>query len=156
MSQALEKLRKSQQALSYYERAVELAPQSKLARFKKARLLVQMKEYEMALQELETLKNMVPDEPNVHFLLGRIHKRLGDKSSALRHYTMAMNLDPKVNPTHDSDGEEYADIPIWEPQAAGLVKEAMEELDEDDNDEDYMDIDDEGGDEEEDVENDEY
>lgn len=50
-----------------------------------------------ALAELKELVNMVPDESNVHFMLGRVYKILHDKSNAVKCFTIAMNLDPKVS-----------------------------------------------------------
>jgi anaphase-promoting complex subunit 3 len=51
-----------------------------------------------ALKELKILKDLAPDEANVHFLLGKLHKLLRDKKMAIKHYTIALNLDPKVRP----------------------------------------------------------
>jgi tetratricopeptide (TPR) repeat protein len=63
-----------------------------------------------ALKELITLKDLAPDEAMVHFLLGRLYKSTREKGLAVRHFTIALNLDPKVcfcsitvlfKPTHD-------------------------------------------------------
>lgn len=91
-----EKLRKKPNALDCYSRALELAPQSALARFKKARVLMHMRQFELALQELLALRDLAPDEANVWFLLGKCWKGLGDKGGALRAFTNALNLDVKV------------------------------------------------------------
>lgn len=53
-----------------------------------------------ALAELLVLKDMAPDEANVHFNLGRLYGIMGEKANAIRHYTIALNLDPKVR-AHD-------------------------------------------------------
>ena len=53
-----------------------------------------------ALIELEELKNMAPDEATVHFMLGKLYKMMREKAAAIRHLTIALNLDPKV--THSS------------------------------------------------------
>ena len=92
----LEKLRRPQPALEAYERSVRLAPRSSLARYRKARVLVAMARPDLALVELRELKDLAPDESNVHFLLGRVYKALRDKGNAIRHFTTALNLDPKV------------------------------------------------------------
>lgn len=42
------------------------------------------------------LKDLAPDEANVHFLLGRLYKGLHDKTNAIKHLTIALNLDAKV------------------------------------------------------------
>jgi anaphase-promoting complex subunit 3 len=49
-----------------------------------------------ALAQLEVLKSLAPDEAMVHFLLGRLYKSLREKGLAVRHFTVALNLDPKV------------------------------------------------------------
>lgn len=92
----LERLRNKKGALANFTRALELAPESALARFKKARVLMHMKYYNDALAELEVLRNQAPDEANVWFLLGKCFKGLGERGEALRAFTTALNLDVKV------------------------------------------------------------
>lgn len=53
-------------------------------------------EFQVALAELMVLKDIAPDEAMVHFLLGRLYKILREKGLAVRHFTIALNLDPKV------------------------------------------------------------
>lgn len=93
----LEKMDNSKNALLYYERACSLAPHSVLARFRKARVLMKLRDYKFALAELKVLKDMAPDEANVHYLLGKLYKVLHDKGNAIKHFTAALNLDPKVS-----------------------------------------------------------
>lgn len=92
----LERLRNKKGALANFSKALEIAPQSALARFKKARVLMHMKEYDMALGELEILRSQAPDEANVWFLLGKCFKGLGERGEALRCFTTSLNLDVKV------------------------------------------------------------
>ena len=92
----LEKMKNPKAALVQYSKACELSERSALCRFKRARVLMTLNEYERALADLKVLKDIAPDEANVHFLLGRVHKVLKQKGSAIRHFTMALNLDPKV------------------------------------------------------------
>ena len=92
----LEKLKNPKAALVQYAKSVELAPKSALARFKKARVLMGMGELGAALGDLKVLKEIAPDEANVHFLLGRCYRGLGDRGLAIRCFTEALNLDPKV------------------------------------------------------------
>lgn len=92
----LERMRKPQAALLQYNEACRLDPRSALARFKKARVLMNLRKTRMALEELEILKDLAPDEANVHFMLGKLYKMMRDKTSAIRHFTIALNLDPKV------------------------------------------------------------
>ncbi|KAK5113014.1 hypothetical protein LTR85_011036 [Meristemomyces frigidus] len=109
----LERLHNRRGALANYTKALELSPTSALARFKKARVLMHLRNFDLALNELEVLKDQAPDEANVWFLLGKCYKGLGAKSEALRAFTSAMNLDTK---------------------AAQYIKEAIESLDDDDED----------------------
>ncbi len=94
---ALEKMKNPKTALLQYTRACELAPKSALSRFKKARVLMTLQEPNLALVELKILKDIAPDEANVHFLLGRLYKMLHQKGNAIKHFTTALNLDPKVS-----------------------------------------------------------
>ena len=92
----LEKMKNNRGALVQYSKACDLAEKSALCRFKKARVLMALGEPEKSLAELRVLKDIAPDEANVHFLLGRVYKALRQKGSAVKHFTMALNLDPKV------------------------------------------------------------
>jgi anaphase-promoting complex subunit 3 len=92
----LEKQKQPKMALTYFTKATDLAPRSALTRFKKARALMALGEMQLALNELMILKDIAPDEAMVHFLLGRLYKSLRDKGQAVRHFTIALNLDPKV------------------------------------------------------------
>lgn len=93
----LEKQRQIVQALQYFTKATELAPHAAQTRYKKARALLALNQLDAAQKELEILKTLAPDEATVHFLLGKLYKTLNDKSSAVRHFTIALNLDPKVS-----------------------------------------------------------
>jgi anaphase-promoting complex subunit 3 len=93
----LEKLKQPERALEMYTRACKLAPKSALSRFKKARCLMTLQQPEHALNELEILKELVPEEANVWFLMGRLYKMTRRKPEAVRAFTVALNLDPKVS-----------------------------------------------------------
>ena len=92
----LEKMKNPKAALVQYSRACDLDPKAPLCRFRKARVLMSLHHYDQALAELEVLKDIAPDEANVHFLLGRVYKVLRQPSVAVRYFTNAINLDPKV------------------------------------------------------------
>ena len=92
----LEKQKQPRNALSYFTQATELAPRSALTRFKKARALMSLGDTDSALKELMILKDLAPDEAMVHFLLGRLYKTTKERGLAVRHFTIALNLDPKV------------------------------------------------------------
>ena len=92
----LEKQKHFKAALVKYTEACQLAEGGTLWRFKKAKVLVALGQPEKALTELMVLKDIAPDEANVHFSLGNVYKKLGERTDAIRHFTMALNLDPKV------------------------------------------------------------
>ena len=92
----LERQGQQRAALIQYNRACTLSPQSVLARIRKARSLMKLGELMLALTELRVLKDIAPDEANVHYLLGKVYKMMHDKGNAIKHFTTALNLDPKV------------------------------------------------------------
>ncbi|KAI1213045.1 putative 20S cyclosome subunit [Annulohypoxylon truncatum] len=113
----LEKQRQIVKALQFFTKATELAPHAAQTRYKKARALLALNQLDEAQRELEILKTMAPDEATVHFLLGKLYKSLNDKGSAVRHFTIALNLDPK---------------------ASHQIKEAIESLEDDESFDDSM------------------
>lgn len=114
----------------HYTRACDLDPKSPLARFEKAHALMKLRMPHEALAELEILKDMAPDEAKVHFMLGRLYKMIRQKALAIKHFTIALNLDPKVCCTVLS---RMLAIFLTLGQAAPYIKDAMESLDEDDD-----------------------
>ena len=98
----LEKLKNPMGALQFYTRACALSPGSALSRFKKARCLMSLDRPREALVELDILKDIAPGEANVWFLMGRLHKMLHNKPEAVKAFTAAYNLDPKVSLSSDS------------------------------------------------------
>ncbi|KAF2732621.1 TPR-like protein [Polyplosphaeria fusca] len=112
----LDRMKKTQPALIQYVQAVALDPRSNLARFRKAQIHLKLNQPQEALRELEVLKDAAPDDANVHFMLGRTHKKMGQRANAIKHFTIALNLDPK---------------------ASQYIKEAMESIGEDEDDGGY-------------------
>lgn len=92
----LEKQKQVMQALQFFSKATELAPRAAQARFRKARALLAVGHLPKAQAELLILKDLAPDDARVHFLLGKLYKAQNDKSQAVRHFTQALSLDPKV------------------------------------------------------------
>lgn len=96
MGTVLEKQKDVMQALKFFSKATELAPRAAQARFRKARALLATGQLQLAQHELLILKDLAPDDARVHFLLGKLYKAQNDKSQAVRHFTQALSLDPKV------------------------------------------------------------
>jgi anaphase-promoting complex subunit 3 len=91
-----EKLARRDLALECYEDAVILDPRSTKARSYKARVLMLLRRPAEAHAELKELEGMTPNNAQVHFLLGKVNRSLGDARAALKHFTIALSLDPKV------------------------------------------------------------
>jgi anaphase-promoting complex subunit 3 len=87
-----ERLRDRDRALAVYARASQLDPRNTLVRFKHAKALMELGQNQKALEELTVAYDLAPREANIHLLLGHVYQRLNDRTSALRHYTWALNL----------------------------------------------------------------
>lgn len=99
-------------ALLHFSNAATLDPRSIIARFRKAQMLLRLGRSRESLDELLYLKDLAPDDANIHYLLGRCYKKQRDRANAIKHLTIAMNLDPKSH---------------------GVIKEVMESIDQDDD-----------------------
>ncbi len=95
----LERQKNLRGALVQYSRICELAPDPQIlkqVRLKKGTIHSLLHEPNEALHEFLVLKNIMPNDPNVHYELGKVYKSLKQNGNALRHFTIALSLDPKV------------------------------------------------------------
>jgi len=92
-----EKEGRKEEALAKFVQAVKLSPRSEQFRYKKAKALMSIGAMSDALKELLILKDLAPDFAMVHFLLGELYKSQKEKGLAVRHFTIALNLDPKAS-----------------------------------------------------------
>nr|XP_053630046.1 cell division cycle protein 27 homolog isoform X1 [Cherax quadricarinatus] len=88
-------LQKSSSALATLNRALAVEPRNPLCKYHRASILHATDHHQEALAELNNLKEIVPKESNVYFLLGKVHKKLGQTHLALMNFSWAMDLDPK-------------------------------------------------------------
>ncbi|KAK3082935.1 hypothetical protein FSP39_009477, partial [Pinctada imbricata] len=86
---------KSDYALITLNQAIYIDPKNPLCKFHKASILFARDKHEEALKELEQLKQIIPKESLVYFLIGKVHKKLGNTHLALMNFSWAMDLDPK-------------------------------------------------------------
>uniref|UniRef100_A0A915PWN8 Cell division cycle protein 27 homolog n=1 Tax=Setaria digitata TaxID=48799 RepID=A0A915PWN8_9BILA len=82
-------------AMELLQNALKISPDNAACRFYRARLLYEMHEYAQCLEELNDLKLIAHDEAQVFFLLGRVHKKLGDTHLALLNFSLAAEMDPR-------------------------------------------------------------
>lgn len=82
-------------AIETLSRALAIDPDNALCRFHRATIYSAIDKNTEALEELEELKRLVPKESMVYFLIGKIHKKMGNTHIALMNFSWAMELDPK-------------------------------------------------------------
>lgn len=99
-------------AMELLQRALKISPDNAACRFYRSRLLYEMHEYAQCREELNDLKLIAHDEAQVFFLLGRVHKKLGDTHLALLNFSWAAEMDPRGEQSHNNLSEApYDDDP---------------------------------------------
>lgn len=115
-------LKKSDLALQTLNKAIEMDSNNALCKFHRASIKFSMDDYKSALAELDELKQIVPEESLVYFLIGKVsdfsifffkisiliifytffskriqqvYKKLGNTHLALMNFSWAVELDPK-------------------------------------------------------------
>jgi anaphase-promoting complex subunit 3 len=86
---AYEKISHFETAYSQYNNACNIAPHSALARYRRARILIRLKQYHKALQEFLDLEKDVPNEVNIQYMLGKLYKVLNMRSEAFKDTSFA-------------------------------------------------------------------
>lgn len=102
----------TEKALATFNRAIVSNSKSPLCKFHRASIYFALGRHTEALKELEELKEIVPKESSVYYLIGtmftillarnsstivsgKVHKKLGNTDLALQHFSWATDLDPK-------------------------------------------------------------
>lgn len=85
-------LNKREQAIQTLMEAIKLDPKNPLCKFHHASMNFNIGKLQEALEELEELKQLVPKESVVYYLIGKIHKQLGNIDLALMHFSWATDL----------------------------------------------------------------
>ena len=65
-------LQKTDKALHTLNAAIKIAPKNPLCKFERASILHSSEQYGDALAELNDLKDIVPKESSIYFLLGKV------------------------------------------------------------------------------------
>ncbi|RUS71208.1 hypothetical protein EGW08_021033 [Elysia chlorotica] len=86
---------KTDQALTTLTSAIQADPKNPLCMFHRASILSASDRHKEALEELEALKEIIPRESLVYFLMGKVQKKLGNTHLAMMNFSWAMDLDPK-------------------------------------------------------------
>ncbi|XP_031634063.1 cell division cycle protein 27 homolog isoform X2 [Contarinia nasturtii] len=113
-------LNKTEQALETLNAAIAIDPNNPLCKFHRGSIYFQCGRYVDALKELEQLKHTVPKESVVFYIVGKIHKKMGNVDLSLMNYSWATDLDPKGanNQVKEAfDGQNNSTMPLLTPDA---------------------------------------
>lgn len=88
-------LKKADKALQTLNAAIANDSKNPLCKFHRGQVYFNLGRHAEALKELEELKEIVPKESLVYYLIGKVHKKLGNTDLALMHFSWATDLDPK-------------------------------------------------------------
>uniref|UniRef100_A0AC35U2Y7 TPR_REGION domain-containing protein n=1 Tax=Rhabditophanes sp. KR3021 TaxID=114890 RepID=A0AC35U2Y7_9BILA len=88
-------LRNNDSALKLFEAALEISPNDIATKFHRARLLFETKDYQKSLEVLNELKLCSPDEAQIFFLLGHVHKKLSNEHLSNTFFNWASDIDPR-------------------------------------------------------------
>ena len=116
--------------LAYYERAIELDPDTAYYYRLRAFAYYALEDYEAALSDFDRAIELEPDNPNAYVDRAFAHQDLGDDEAALADFTQAIELDPDYQYAYQSRGWAY--ITAGDYEAAIEDFEIALELDEDD------------------------
>jgi len=94
LGMALNKVKRTNEALVALKQAVESDPRNPLARFELASVLVSIGSLEEATNELTALHDVAPKEASVLFQKGKILKKMGQLDKALVCFLEALDLQP--------------------------------------------------------------
>ncbi|KAF8892565.1 hypothetical protein BD779DRAFT_1509674 [Infundibulicybe gibba] len=82
-------------ALLLFDEAVRLAPDNALVRYRRAKILVSIRKYSLAVKDLESLRNSSPEESNVVFQLAKVYRLMGDELRSAQTLAVARDISPK-------------------------------------------------------------
>ncbi|KZT11471.1 TPR-like protein [Laetiporus sulphureus 93-53] len=90
-----ERLGDRDQALSLFNEAVRLSPENALVRYRRAKILIALKQYAAAVKDLERLRETSPEESNVIFQLAKAYRLLGNNVKSAELLAVARDVSPK-------------------------------------------------------------
>ncbi|KAG1756463.1 uncharacterized protein EDB91DRAFT_1092788 [Suillus paluster] len=82
-------------AHSLFDQAVRVAPDNALVRYRRAKILISMKRYAEALEDLVQLRDSSPEESNVVFQIAKVYRLTGDEVNSARSLAIARDTSPK-------------------------------------------------------------
>ncbi len=88
---------KFEQAVEFYERALQLSPHDAVYRNELGRVYFDAGHYEEAIRQLKLSLEIDPQFSATHYNLGLTYLKLGNKEKAREHFETALRLDPKCD-----------------------------------------------------------
>lgn len=82
-------------AHSLFDQAVRVAPDNALVRYRRAKILISMKRYAEALEDLLQLRDSSPEESNVVFQIAKVYRLTGDEVRSAHWLAIARDTSPK-------------------------------------------------------------
>ncbi|KAI6036552.1 TPR-like protein [Pisolithus microcarpus] len=82
-------------AHSLFDQAVRVAPDNALVRYRRAKILISMKRYQDAAEDLHKLRDSSPEESNVVFQLAKVYRLMGDEAKSAQWLAIARDMSPK-------------------------------------------------------------
>ncbi|KAK0197270.1 hypothetical protein F5146DRAFT_1014772 [Armillaria mellea] len=82
-------------ALQIFNEAIDISPENALVRYRRAKILISMKKYERAIEDLEYLRKSTPEESNVVFQLARAYRLVGDEVKSAQLLAVVRDIAPK-------------------------------------------------------------
>lgn len=82
-------------AHSLFDQAVRVAPDNALVRYRRAKILISMKRYAEALEDLLQLRDSSPEESNVVFQIAKVYRLMGDEVKSAHWLAIARDTSPK-------------------------------------------------------------
>lgn len=92
---AVERRGAMSEAFTLFDKAVQIAPDNVLVRYRRAKLLIGMRQYNAAIEDLKMLRDLVPEEANVVFQLARAYQMKGQTPEAQQTLLVARDIAPK-------------------------------------------------------------
>ncbi|OAX35569.1 TPR-like protein [Rhizopogon vinicolor AM-OR11-026] len=78
-----------------FDQAVRVAPDNALVRYRRAKILITMKRYTEALEDLLQLRDSSPEESNVVFQIAKVYRLMGDEVKSAHWLAIARDTSPK-------------------------------------------------------------
>ncbi|KAI0736888.1 protein prenylyltransferase [Fomitopsis betulina] len=82
-------------ALDLFNEAVRISPDNALVRYRRAKILISLKRYTVAAEDLEILRDTSPEESNVIFQLAKVYRLIGDSVKMAQMLAVARDVSPK-------------------------------------------------------------